>query len=132
MGILEKAVKILEEMIFCKGYKFSDIKDGNKTVKTLLRPFMCKNMNNSALVSKGTTLFAGLNAFISKNKQKFKCMENLTRLETMFKTRKNPTKDKNWAPWVKYQELRALAQSNAHATSKTTCPKYHQYSLVFF
>ena len=35
MGILEKAVKILEEMIFCKGYKFSDIKDGNKTVKTL-------------------------------------------------------------------------------------------------
>ena len=59
-------------------------------------------------------------------------MENMTQLETMFKTRKNPTKDKKWAPWVKYQELRALAQNNAHATSKTTCPKYHQYSLVFF
>jgi hypothetical protein len=132
MDILEKAVKILEEMIFCKGYKFSNIKDCNKTVKTLLKPFMCKNINNSALVSKGTALFAGLEAFINKNKQKFNCMENLTLLERMFKTRKNPSEDKKWAPWVKYQELRALAQSNARAMSKTTCPKYYQYSLVSF
>ena len=132
MGLLEKGVKILEQMFFCKGYTFSDIKDGNNAVKKLLKPFMCKNMNNSALVAKGTVLFAGLKALIDKNKKKFKCMENLTELEKMFKTRKNPSKDKDWTPWVKYQELRALALSNARATSKTTCPKYHQYSLVSF
>lgn len=133
MGILKKAVKILEEMIFCQGYKFSNIEDGNKTVKILLKPFMCKNINDNALVSKGTTLFAGLKTLINKNKQKFRCTENLTELETMFKTRKNPSEDKKWPPWVKYQELRALAQSNARAPPKTsTCPKYYQYSLVSF
>lgn len=132
MGILEQALNILEEMIFCKGYKFSAVKDGNKTVKTLLKPFICKNINNNALVTKGTTLFSELKAFIHKNKKIFKCNENMTQLETMFKTHKNPSKDKNWTPWAKYEELRTLAQSNAHATSKTTCPKYHQYSLVSF
>lgn len=133
MGILEKALRLLEEMVFCPGHNFSQLK-GEQAIKKLLGPFLCKNMDNKALESKGIVLISGIISFLQNSKiyQKLKCAENFEILQKMFETHLNPTKNKEWPPWIKYKALRKLAGDNAHATSKIQCPNYHQYSLISF